>query len=376
MSQSEIIIPTDPRSSYLAHKDEIDQAIARVLNSGWYILGNEVKSFEQEFADYLGVKYVIGVASGTEAIYLALSACGIGSGDAVVTVSHTAVATISAIELSGATPILIDIDPLTFTMNPDLLEKAVRKNGKVKAVIPVHLYGHPADMPSILDIAKRYGLYVIEDCAQSHGASIQGRKTGNWGNISAFSFYPTKNLGAFGDGGAVATNDKDLSEKVQLLREYGWRERYISYTFGINSRLDEIQAAILRVKLKYLDQENYRRKKIAEMYNTFLRITDLKLPFVRENFDHVYHQFVVRHRLREDLRNFLKNRGIHTLIHYPVPIHLQPAYKGKVMVPDEGLEQTEQICQEILSLPIYPYITDEQVKRVCKTIILWWQKIK
>ncbi|MCX7638754.1 MAG: DegT/DnrJ/EryC1/StrS family aminotransferase, partial [Cyclobacteriaceae bacterium] len=308
-----------------------------------------------EFADYLGVKYVIGVASGTEAIYLALSACGIGSGDAVVTVSHTAVATISAIELSGATPILIDIDPLTFTMNPDLLEKAVRKNGKVKAVIPVHLYGHPADMPSILDIAKRYGLYVIEDCAQSHGASIQGRKTGNWGNISAFSFYPTKNLGAFGDGGAVATNDKDLSEKVQLLREYGWRERYISYTFGINSRLDEIQAAILRVKLKYLDQENYRRKKIAEMYNTFLRITDLKLPFVRENFDHVYHQFVVRHRLREDLRNFLKNRGIHTLIHYPVPIHLQPAYKGKVMVPDEGLEQTEQICQEILSLPIYPY---------------------
>ncbi|MCX8021120.1 MAG: DegT/DnrJ/EryC1/StrS family aminotransferase, partial [Chitinophagaceae bacterium] len=352
-------------------KDEIDQAIARVLNSGWDILGNEVKSFEQEFADYLGVKYVIGVASGTEAIYLALSACGIGSGDAVVTVSHTAVATISAIELSGATPILIDIDPLTFTMNPDLLEKAVRKNGKVKAVIPVHLYGHPADMPSILDIAKRYGLYVIEDCAQSHGASIQGRKTGNWGNISAFSFYPTKNLGAFGDGGAVATNDKDLSEKVQLLREYGWRERYISYTFGINSRLDEIQAAILRVKLKYLDQENYRRKKIAEMYNTFLRITDLKLPFVRENFDHVYHQFVVRHRLREDLRNFLKNRGIHTLIHYPVPIHLQPAYKGKVMVPDEGLEQTEQICQEILSLPIYPYITDEQVKRVCKTIILW-----
>src|SRR5688572_19253148 len=247
MSASSEILVSDPRRGYLAYRDEIDSAISRVLQGGMYILGSEVASFEREFAAYLGVAHAIGVASGTDALIVALKACGVGPGDSVITVSHTAVATVAAIELAGATPVLIDIDPDTFTLDASQLEGAIAAHPSTRAVIPVHLYGHPADMPSILDAASRHDLYVIEDCAQAHGASLAGRMAGTWGHMAAFSFYPTKNLGALGDGGAVATNDPSIAERAAALRQYGWRTRYISDFPGMNSRLDEIQSAVLRV---------------------------------------------------------------------------------------------------------------------------------
>ena len=294
---------TDPRANYLAHKDEIDAAIAAVLAGGRYILGEQVAAFEREFAAYLGAgstegaTHAIGVGSGTDALHLALRACGIGPGDRVFTVSHTAVATVAAIELAGATPVLVDIDPATFTMDPNRLEEAVRRDeggnsSNVKrhssivtrhsAIIPVHLYGHPADMAAILEIARRYDLWVIEDCAQAHGATIDGQKTGTFGDIAAFSFYPTKNLGALGDGGAVVTSDPALAEQTRLLREYGWRERYVSAIPGLNSRLDELQAAILRVKLRYLDAENARRRALAAEYDRLLADSSVRTPITRD----------------------------------------------------------------------------------------------
>src|SRR5438132_7055559 len=233
-----------------------------------YILGDEVARFEEEFAHYLGVQYAVGVGSGTDALHIALRACGVGPGDTVLTVSHTAVATVAAVELTGATAVLTDIDPATATMDVNSLAEAIQKqhSGRLKAIIPVHLYGHPADMPAIMTIAERHGLKVIEDCAQSHGAALEGRKTGTWGHVAAFSFYPTKNLGALGDGGAAVTNDRTVAEQLRLLREYGWRERYVSDFAGLNTRLDELQAAVLRVKLRYLDKENARRRELARIY--------------------------------------------------------------------------------------------------------------
>lgn len=383
MSVSSTLLPADPKANYLAHKNEIDQAIHRVLESGWYILGHEVTAFEQEFAQYIGVQGAVGTASGTDALHLALRACGIRRGDAVITVSHTAVATVAAIELAGAIPVLVDIEPKTFTMDPNCLEEAIREykgrrqlttQADLKAIIPVHLYGHPADMPSIMDIASRYDLFVIEDCAQSHGAAIHGRRTGAWGHLSAFSFYPTKNLGALGDGGAVVTNDRELTERARLMREYGWRDRYVSYLPGMNTRLDEIQAAILRVKLQYVDEENARRRQIADVYDAFLSFTTLILPRLEGHINHVYHQYVVRSNQRDDLRRFLKANSIDTLIHYPVPIHLQPAYQGRVVISPDGLQQTERVCREILSLPIHPQMTDEQAQRVGEMIARWCKR--
>jgi len=377
---SSLLPPADPKANYLAHKDEIDQAIRHVLDGGSYILGPEVGAFEQEFARYLGVRFAVGVGSGTDALQLALRSCGVGPGDAVITVSHTAVATVAAIELAGALPVLVDIDPGTFTMEANHLEDAIHDlanderpaiSSRLKAIIPVHLYGCAADMRPIMDIARRYGLYVIEDCAQSHGAAIDGRKTGTWGHMAAFSFYPTKNLGALGDAGALVTDDVRLAERARLLREYGWRERYVSDLPGMNTRLDELQAAILRVKLRYLDEENGRRREIARTYHTQLSPTTLILPHVRGNVDHVYHQFVVRSRQRNDLRAFLETNRIGTLIHYPTPIHLQPAYKNRVVTGKGGLTNTEQISGEILSLPMHPQMTDRQAERVSNLIAQW-----
>jgi dTDP-4-amino-4,6-dideoxygalactose transaminase len=377
---SEFLLPTNPLAFYLAHKAEIDAAIAKVLNGGWYILGEEAAAFDREFAQYLGVRYSVGVASGTDALHLALRACGIGPGDGVVTVSHTAVATVAAIELAGAVPVLVDVDPVTFTLDPNRLEDTIRgyysdgkptAGGRLRGIIPVHLYGQPADLPAIVEIARRRDMYVIEDCAQSHGASIRGVKTGGWGNLAAFSFYPTKNLGGLGDGGALATNDRELSDRIRLLREYGWRERYISDFPGMNSRLDELQAAILRVKLHYLDQENARRRDLARLYNSFLSTTTLTLPKVRDDAHHVYHQYVVRTEHRDDLRVFLKENSVGTLIHYPLPVHLQPAYRGRTVIGAGGLEHTERLCREILSLPMHPQITDEQAQRVSELILKW-----
>ena len=359
---------TDPKANYLAHKEEIERAIADVLDGGVYILGNQVGGFEREFAAYLGVPHGIGTASGTDALHLALCACGIGPGDAVITVSHTAVATVAAIELAGAIPLLVDVDPRTFTMDPQRLEDALaaQKDARPKAVIPVHLYGHPADMPAIMDIAERKGLIVIEDCAQSHGASIQGRKAGSWGRMAAFSFYPTKNLGALGDAGAVVTADSDLAARARLLREYGWRERYVSELCGMNTRLDELQAAILRVKLRYLDRENVRRQELAASYAMALGGAHLALPLVLPDAFHVYHQYAVLSARRDALRNHLRKEGIGTLIHYPVPVHLQPAYRHRIRALD--MEKTEQIARQVLSLPMYPELAAEQVRIVGRVI--------
>jgi dTDP-4-amino-4,6-dideoxygalactose transaminase len=358
----------DPRANYLAHQEEIEESIHRVLAGGRYILGPEVEAFEKEFAAWLGVKHAAGAGSGTEAIHLALRACGIRPGDGVLTVSHTAVATVAAIELAGAVPILVDIDPATFTISPDALDEAVRRDWGVplKAVVPVHLYGHPADMPRVIETAARYGLSVVEDSAQSHGASLRGTHTGAWGHIAAFSFYPTKNLGALGDGGAVTTDDPALARRVLSLREYGWRERYVSEEPGMNTRLDEIQAAILRVKLRHLDCENARRRDLASAYAESLANTPLRLPQCADGAVHVYHQYVVRTPERDRLRTFLREQDVGTLIHYPMPVHLQPAYRGRVR--HGPLPYTEEAASHILSLPMYAELSMEQVKSVGRLV--------
>ena len=355
----------DLKKQYESIRPEMDSAIAKVLKKGSFILGEEVSAFEQEFAAYCGVSYAIGVASGTDALQLALLAGGIGTGDEVITTSHTATATVAAIEMTGAHPVLVDIDPAHYTLDPLKFVQAI--STRTRAVIPVHLYGCPAEMESIMEFARRNNLLVVEDCAQAHGASVHGKKVGGWGDMAAFSFYPTKNLGAYGDGGAVVTNDSALAEKVRCLRQYGWKERYISSIKGMNSRLDELQAGILRVKLRHLDEWNDRRRERARCYRDFLLDTELVLPETPPNSEHVFHQFVVRHSGRDELRVYLKKRGIHTLVHYPVPVHLQPAYQ----IPNylEGsLPDTELAAREVLSLPMYPELSEPELGRVCQTI--------
>lgn len=362
---------SDPKAGYLAHQAEIDAAIGETLASGWYILGQQVNEFEREFAAYLGAANCVGVANGTDALQLALRACGVGAGDVVVTVAHTAVATVAAIELAGAVPLLVDIDAQSFTIDPDLVAAAIetyRGAGRIKAIIAVHIYGHPAEMAALTEIARRYDLKLIEDCAQAHGAMMAGRRVGGWGDVAAFSFYPTKNLGALGDGGAVVTNDAGLAQRVRLLREYGWRERYVSEVAGMNSRLDEMQAAVLRVKLRHLDEENWRRQMIAKAYDELLAGSGLRLPMVRDEVTHVYHQYVVGCERRDELRAHLRAQGIGTLIHYPVPVHWQPAYHNRVAVLGGELPVTERAARRILSLPLYPQLRDEQVARVCAAV--------
>lgn len=360
-----MILCSNPKAQYLAYKDEIDQAIQGVLDRGWYILGQEVRAFEEEFAAYIGVAQGIGVGSGTEAIHLALAACGIGPGDEVITVSHTAVATVAAINQTGATPVLVDIEPSYYTLDPNLIEKATTP--RTKAILAVHLYGQAVNLQAILAIARKQGLKVIEDCAQAHGALYQGRRLGSWGDLACFSFYPTKNLGALGDGGMVVTSDPYLAGQVRLLREYGWAERYVSHIPGWNSRLDEMQAAILRVKLRYLDSDNDRRARLAQQYDRELATCGLTMPRQRPEATHVYHLYAVLAPRRDELQAFLKTRGIGALIHYPVPVHLQPAYRGG---PGSGnhLPVTERVANQVLSLPLYPELSQEDIKQVIAAV--------
>ena len=358
---------SNPLAQYLAYKEEIDAAVHRVLDSGWYILGNEVRSFEAEFAEFHGVAHAVGVGSGTEAIHIALSACGIGQGDEVITVSHTAVATIAAIEMTGALPVLVDIDPDSYCMNPALLEKAI--TAKTKAILPVHLYGQPVDLSPILNIARKYNLRVIEDCAQAHGALYFGRKVGTLGDIGCFSFYPTKNLSAFGDGGIVVTSDPELARQMALIREYGWSERYISSTKGLNSRLDEMQAAVLRVKLRHLEATNSARMKLADQYNAKLKDSGLVLPTCGSDGMHVYHLYVVRAKRRDAFQAHLKSHGVGTLVHYPVPVHLQPVYMGR-LPGCECLPETERVSKEILSLPMYPELSSQEQQQIIDAILI------
>jgi len=360
-----MILAANPGAQYLSHKAEIDAAIAEVLVRGRYILGEQSSSFEDEFATYIGAKYGIGVGSGTEALHLALRACEVGNGDEVITVAHTAVATVSAIELCGATPVLVDIEPEYYTLDPSKIEAVITP--RTKAIIPVHLYGQPANITRIQEIASHYGLRVIEDCAQSHGAIYQGRKVGAWGDMSCFSFYPTKNLGAIGDGGMVVTNDAKLAEQARLLREYGWAERYVSHIAGWNSRLDEIQAAVLRVKLRYLDEDNGKRVSLAGIYNQELSSTGLVLPKQRADTMHVYHLYVIRSAHRDELQAHLKKHDVGALVHYPVPVHLQPAYLGRLPGSDV-LPETEVAATQILSLPMFPELLPEKAHSIGKII--------
>ncbi|HQY92922.1 DegT/DnrJ/EryC1/StrS family aminotransferase [Caldilinea sp.] len=352
------------RSGYLAYQTEIDAAVHRVLESGWYILGRETTAFEEEFAAYCGAAGCVGVNSGTDALYLALRACGVGPGDEVITVSHTAVATVAAIRMSGATPVLVDIDPDTYTMSPNALADAMSPT--TRAVLPVHLYGHAADMAAICEIAET--CFVIEDCAQAHGARYQGRPVGSFGDLACYSFYPTKNLGALGDGGAVTGNDAALLGKVRLLREYGWtpQERYVSHVEGVNSRLDEMQAAILRVRLRHLDADNEARRRLASLYSDLLPDL-LKKPVEREHCRHVYHLYVVQYSERDRLRAQLAAQGIGAGIHYPTPVHLQPAYQaGQVRA--TALPVTEQAAREVLSLPLHPTLGEAQARTVVQAV--------
>ena len=296
--------------------------------------------------------------------------------------STRAVALVRGVEF--ATPVWVDIDPETFTMAPERLAETITEyqsaaagtnRPRLKAIIPVHLYGHPADLPAILEIARQHGLRVIEDCAQAHGATLNGKTVGTWGDLAAFSFYPTKNLGALGDGGAVVTNDPGLADKTRLLREYGWRERYVSRLRGMNSRLDEIQSAILRVKLRHLAADNARRRDIARQYDQSLGTTSLRLPRTSALAESVYHQYVIRTARRDDLKAHLLAGGVGTLIHYPVPIHQQPAYAGRCFQSPYGLPETERAAGEILSLPIHPQLRDDQVTQVCEQLRGWDQPL-
>lgn len=350
-----------PLHSLLA--DELEAAALRVLKSGWFILGPEVEAFEAEFAAYHGVAHAVGVANGTDAIELALKAVGIGPGDEVITVAHTAVATVCAIEDAGAKPVMVDIDPATYTMDAAAAEAAITP--RTKALLPVHLYGHPADMTALSDLATRKNLLLIEDCAQAHGARHNERLVGTMGQVAAFSFYPTKNLGALGDGGAVITNDAQIAGKLRRLRNYGQKTRYEHVERGGNSRLDEIQAALLRVKLAHLDEHNAIRRELAAHYGQHLK--GVTLPVEREGVYHVYHLYVIRHTQRDQLRDALKENGVGTLIHYPIPVHRQEGYRDLGYAAG-SLPITERITGEILSLPMYVGLTPNDVETVAKAV--------
>ena len=341
-------------------RHELQAAWQRVLDSGWYILGREVEAFEEEFAAYCGVPFCIGVGSGTEALHLALKACGVGPGDEVITVSHTFIATALAITWTGARPVFVDIDPETYTMDPRKTEQAV--TSRTRAVIPVHLYGQCADMDPIMHLAHTHGLSVIEDAAQAHGATYKGRKAGSIGDMGCFSFYPSKNLGAYGDAGAVTTKNAELAARLRLLRNYGQTEKYCHPTIGYNSRLDELQASLLRAKLPYLNTWNAERRRLAGLYHSLIS-EHVRSPFERADNEHVYHLYVITTPRRDGLQTSLRSRQIDTLIHYPIPIHRQRAFQH-LGADRMHLPVTEQAAAKILSLPLYPGMTDEAVQIV------------
>lgn len=373
MNATTITVPqADPGAGYRAHKEEIDAAALRALGSGWYILGKEGEAFEKEYAAWQGQKRAVGCANGTDALALTLRGMGIGPGCTVVTVSHTAVATVAAIEMTGATPLLVDIDPDTFTMDADelvaVLDDPPPGLPPIRAIIPVHLYGQACDLDPMLAACKAHGVMLIEDCSQAHGASLTGRKVGTMGDAACFSLYPTKNLGALGDGGVLTTDDEALADRIGAIRQYGWKERYISDGVGVNSRLDEIQAAILRVKLNYLDAGNARRQAIAAAYDEALAGTRYAAPIRREGSGHVFHQYVLRVPERAALMARLRAEGVATAIHYPSPVHLQPAYRGRTPLGPAGCAETARAAAEVMSLPMFPELTDAQVGHVCTVL--------
>lgn len=355
----------DLKSPHDELRTELRDAFERVLDSGWYILGNEVKQFENEFAAYCEAEHCIGVGNGLEALHLILRAYGIGAGDEVIVPSNTYIATWLAASYAGATPIPVEPDERTYNIDPSRIEAAITT--RTKAIIAVHLYGQPADMDAINAIARKYGVKVIEDAAQAHGACYKGRRVGSLGDAAGFSFYPGKNLGAIGDGGAITTNDAVLAEKVRILCNYGSKVKYHNEVKGFNSRLDELQAAFLREKLKLLDVWNERRRLIAAAYLKQLDNNKLELPYVPEWADPVWHLFVIRTPERDVLQAHLQNKGVSTMIHYPIPPHLQGAY-AELGIKQGSLPIAESIHREVLSLPIWPSITPQQVVYVTEII--------
>lgn len=373
-TQNQRIPILDLRRQYQSIKSEIDQAIQRVVESGRFILGPEVESFEAEIAAYLGVPHAIGVASGTDALLLALKALGIGPGDAVIVPSFTFFATAGVVANVGATPIFADIDPLTFNISPASISAALKagtpRRERVKAIIPVHLYGQMADMDEIMAIAHKFGLYVVEDAAQAIGAEYNGKKAGTIGHIGCFSFFPTKNLGAYGDGGLVVTSDDELAERIRMLRVHGSKPKYYHHLVGTNSRLDALQAAILRAKLPHLAQWTRARQRIADRYDELLRgIKSIRLPYRAPNRTHIFHQYTVRvlGGKRDALRDHLAAQGIGTEVYYPLPLHLQPCFRH-LGYREGDLPESERASREVLSLPMFPELTREEQDRVVEAI--------
>jgi dTDP-4-amino-4,6-dideoxygalactose transaminase len=355
----------DLQSTNLSLERELQKAFGRVLHSGWYVLGDEVTAFEQEFASYCGANHCIGVANGLEALQLIMQGYGIGTGDEVIVPSNTYIATWLAVSQLGARPVPVEPEERTFNLDPSRIDAAV--TSRTRAILPVHLYGLPADMDAINAIAHRHGLKVIEDAAQAHGARYKGRRTGVLGDATGFSFYPGKNLGALGDAGAVVTNDGKLADRVRVLRNYGSRKKYHNEVRGYNSRLDELQAALLRVKLPMLEAWNESRRRIAMEYLAALRDTSLGIPFVPDNATSAWHLFVVRSRDRESLARRLRTAGVDTMIHYPVPPHLQPAYADMNFHVGQ-FPIAEAMHREVLSLPLWPQMRSEQVQRVIEEV--------
>ncbi len=362
-----MIFCANPASQFRSYQVEIEKAVLAVMRGNNYILGREVSALEEEFANYIETTFAIGVANGTDAIEISLRALEIGPGDEVITVSHTAVATVAAIEATGATAVLVDIEPVLYTLNSIQLSEVFTE--RTKAVIAVHLYGQSADLDAISSFCKINKLFLIEDVSQAHGAKYKGKRLGGIGHLGCFSCYPTKNLGAIGDAGIITTNDETLAKKIRMLREYGWDNR-ISKIVGRNSRLDEIQAAILRVKLKYLDIDNAKRVNLANYYNKQLSNLPIVLPVIREEGNSVYHLFVVQVDKRDELLESLKQKNIYLGIHYPSPVHRQPAYKNRVLRAVD-LSVTENLVERIVSLPIYPEFKVNDAQKVVEAIALF-----
>jgi len=356
----------DLKIQYEAIKEEINSAILSVMQSAHFILGPQGKALEEEVAAYHGVKHAVAVASGTDALHLALIAAGIKRGDEVITTPFTFIATAEAVSYIGAAPVFVDIHPDTFNMDVSKIEAAITK--KTRAILPVHLYGQPADMDGLMRIAKQQGLRVIEDCAQSFGAEYGGKKTGTFGEFGCFSFFPSKNLGGCGDGGMVITDDAKLAERLLSLRNHGSRIRYYHDEIGFNSRLDEIQAAILRIKLKHIDDYNKSRRNNALLYNKYLAIDGIRTPSEQNGTKHVFHQYTIKIKNRDVVKKKLDDeKTISSMIYYPVPLHLQVAYKDLGMRPG-SLTNAEQVAKEVLSLPMYPDLTEAQIKRVADAV--------
>ena len=355
----------DLKAQYQALEQEVLARIQEVLRGMHLFLGENVEALEREFAAYCGARYGVGVGSGTDALHLALRAVGVGPGDEVITVAHTFVATAEAIVQAGARPVFVDIDPVTCTMDPRLVEAAV--TAQTRAIVPVHLYGHPADMDPLLAVARRYGLRVVEDACQAHGASYRSRAVGALGDAGCFSFYYSKNLGAYGEGGMVVTSDEEVARQVRALRDHGSHAKYLHNAVGFNARLDELQAAILRVKLPHLEAWNGRRRALAAEYSRRLASLPLTLPVAQPWAFPVYHLYVVRTPQRDALYQWLHRRGVMAGIHYPVPIHLQAAFAG-CGFPEGSLPETEAAAREVLSLPMYPELTPAQVDEVVEAV--------